>query len=501
MSSAPDLAARSTSMDSDEPAEQSGKASRKSSRRRIKAKKTGDARPPRRGRRPLIRKISQPTDYQRLPPGIPASEVPSLAGFRRGGRKSAWSLKADFLHAIQQQFGERPETAHVLKNLRLCGRSRRHGKDKDGKLRVVGRRKVSREGKDIGGHVGGLWKCKKRLCPVCGLRLAVRRLLQLQRRAAVVEQDPGLIHVTGALTCRHHLGNNPRAKFDALSDLWNDFGKQPWVGGSKKATAPHPKVLAGYFMAPETTFSYANGFHPHLQFGGSLRPPVELLTRTEKEQWFLVYRDCCRAWFEENAPRFNVTCEWKDDWLQMAQGALAVVIHYICQGEKYHEALAIETTEEEKPGSRLEDLDRLFQEGVFGALKRSRGLSESEMPVGERINLWNSTMGLKWFRVGGIWRDKDTAKSDEEVMAEDETADEDVVEMAPAAWDRLRREIIHILCALLGDVRYSRATVVQAWAIAETMLVQGCDQRAIRDTILCILPKDPLHPPKEHAVA
>lgn len=387
----------------------------------------------------------------------------------------------------------------MLKNLRLCGRSRR-AKDPDGKLRVVARRKVH-QGKDIGGHVGGLWKCCKRLCPVCGLRLAVRRLLQLQRRAAVVEQDSSLIHITGALTCRHHLGNNPRAKFDALSTLWNEFGKQPWVSGCKSKKGQHPKVLVGFFMAPEITFSHANGFHPHLQFGGSLRSPAELLTHAEKEQWFLTFRDRCRSWFEANAPRFGVTCEWKDDWMQMAHGALEVVVHYICKGEHHHEDLAIEVTEEERPDSRLEDLDRLFKEGVFGALKRARGLSESEMPVGERVNLWNATRGLRWFRVGGLWRDKDTAKSDEDTMAEDETADEEVAEMAPAAWDSLRREVSHLLCALLGDVRYSRSTVVQAWAAAELMIVQGCDQRAIRDTILGLLPKDPLHQPKEHTAA
>lgn len=487
MSTAPDLAARATSMGSDEPPAQSQEGSRKSSRPRAKAEQTSDARPPRKGRRPQNSTNSQTSEYKPLPSGVPAEAVPSLAGFRRGGRKSTWSQKADFLHGIQKQFGERPETAHVLKNLRICGKSRR-GKDKDGKLRVVGRRKVSREGKDIGGHVAGLWKCCKRLCPVCGLRLAVRRLLQLQRRASFVEQDSNLIHVAGALTCRHHMGGNPREKFDALSDLWNEFAKQPWVGGDRRVKSFHPKVLAGYFMAPETTFSSMFGFHPHLQFGGSLRPPMELPTLAEKEQWFLEFRDRCRAWFEKNAPRFHITCEWKDDWLQMAQGALAAVVHYVVKGDKHHEDLAIVATEMEAPGSRLAHLDRLFKEGVFGALKRARGLSESEMPVGERINLWNATRGMRWFRVGGLWSDKETAKSDEETMAEDETADEDVVEMAPAAWDRLRREIIHILCALLGDVRYSRSVVVQVWAAAEMMLVQGCDQRAIRDTIMSLLP-------------
>jgi hypothetical protein len=284
------------------------------------------------------------------------------------------------------------------------------------------------------------------------------------------------------------MGGNPRQKFNALSAMWNEFAKQPWVGGDKRVKSFHPKVLAGYFMAPETTFSIVFGFHPHLQFGGSLRPPVELPALAEKERWFLEFRDRCRVWFEGNAPRFGITCEWQDDWLQMAQGALAIVVHYVVKGEKYHEELAFEVTEEERPGSRLEDLDRLFKEGVFGALKRSRGLSESEMPVGERVNLWNATRGMRWFRVGGIWSDQETAKSDEETMAEDETADEDVVEMAPAAWDRLRREIIHILCALLGDVRYSRSTIVQAWTAAELMLIQGADQRTIRDTIMSLLP-------------
>ena len=485
--STPDLSARSTSMGSHEPSAQSQEESGKSSRHQTKTGRTRDEKPPRQGRRPQNSDYSQTPEYQRLPPGVPAEEVPSLAGFRRGNRKSAWSLKADLLHGIQKQFGEREQTAHILKNLRLCGKSRR-SKDKDGKLRVVGRRKVH-QGKDIGGHVAGLWKCSKRLCPVCGLRLAVRRLLQLQRRAAIVEQDPSLIHVTGALTCRHHMGGNPRQKFDALSALWNEFTKQPWVSGCKSNRGHHPKVLVGYFMAPEITFSTVFGFHPHLQFGGSLRPPIELPTLAERERWFEVYRGRCRAWFEEHAPRFNITCEWQDNWLQMARGALAIVIHYICKGDKYNEALPIDVNEIEVPGSKLADLDRLFREGVFGALKRVRGLSESEMPVGERINLWNATRGMRWFRVGGIWRDQDTAKSDEETMAEDATADEDVVEMAPAAWDRLRREIIHILCALNGDVRYSRPMVVQAWAAAELMLVQGCDQRVIRDTILGFLPR------------
>jgi hypothetical protein len=274
--------------------------------------------------------------------------------------------------------------------------------------------------------------------------------------------------------------------------MWNEFTKQPWVGGDNRVKSYHPKVLVGYFMAPEITFSFTFGFHPHLQFGGSLQPPGELETRVEKAEWFQAYRGRCREWFQRNAPRWGITCEWQDDWLQMAQGALATVVHYVVKGEKGHDDLAVDVSEMEVPGSKLADLDRLFKEGVFGALKRARGLSESEMPVGERINLWNSTHGMRWFRVGGIWRDKDTNKSDEETMAENEEADEDVAEMAPAAWDHLRREILHILCALLGDVRYSRGTVVQAWAAAELMIVQGCDQRAIRDTIMSIIPKDPL---------
>jgi len=475
-------------MGTDDLPEQSPANPLKAPGRGIRPARQGDARPPRKGRRPHNSGISQTHDYTALPSGVPAAALPSLAGFRCGGRKSPWALKADLLFAIQKQFGERPETTHVLKNLRICGKSRR-GKGKDGVLRVIGRRRVNRDGKDVGGHVAGLWKCCKRLCPVCGLRLAVRRLLQLQRRASFVEKDSSLIHVAGALTCRHHLGGNPRQKFDALSALWNEFTKQPWVGGDRRAKSFHSKVLAGYFMAPEITFSHKFGFHPHLQFGGSLKPPQELLTLADREQWFLGYRERCRVWFEKNAPRFHITCEWQNDWLQMAQGALAVVVHYVVKGDKLHEDLAIDVTKMDTPGSRLADMDRLFKEGVFGALKRARGLSESEMPVGERINLWNSTRGMRWFRVGGLWSNKETAKSDEETMAEDEMADEDVVEMAPAAWDRLRREIIHILCALLGDVRYSRSTVVQAWAAAELMLIQGCDQQDICDTIQSLIPQ------------
>jgi hypothetical protein len=321
----------------------------------------------------------------------------------------------------------------------------------------------------------------------------------------VAEHVPTALHVTGALTCRHHEGNDPRAKYDALSNLLNEWKKQDWVGGRKtKGVVVIEKTLLGYFACPEDTFGI-HGHHPHLQFGASLAVP-EGLDEAGRKAFFEAFRARSQAWFEANALRFGITCAWKEDWMTMAESPVAAVVRYVLKGEKEsalgdllnqgltrREALAkLRRDKEAAMAAIAGDLDGLAREATLGQLKLDRtGASFFDMPVIEQVRLWNATKGMRWFRVGGIWKDADTDKSEEVLAEENEEAGDVIAEIAPAAWTYLGAENRHILAALAEDVCYPRACVASVWSAAQDMAFAQVEVRAIRDTLVAMIPHNP----------
>jgi hypothetical protein len=434
--------------------------------------------------------------------------TPSLAPFRRGGKslhRSRWAIKGDLIRALMA-LGEDAPTQDILRSLRGCGTARRKGPESAEGLGAKAMRRSGPDGKDQAGWTSGIQHCNRRLCPVCGLRIAVRRILKLQQQAKWVgAQYPLALHVTGALTCRHHDGNDPRQKFDALSALFDEWKKQDWVSGRRKGGKTlKDKVLLGYFMTAEDTYG-ANGHHAHLQFGASLDVPADLDPEGRKG-FFEAFRKRSREWFEENAPRFGITCEWKEDWMDTSKSSVDAVVRYVVKGEKEKalsdlmgrelnrkEALTKLRLEKEAAVAAISgDVDRLTREATLGQLKLDRtGTSFFDMPVIEQVRLWNATKGMRWFRVGGIWRTAETEKSDETLAEEDETAGEEIAAIAPEVWANLASEVWHILSAVNEDVRYPREVVKAVWEAAQAMALQGLDQRTIRDTLVSMIPGIP----------
>ena len=334
----------------------------------------------------------------------------------------------------------------------------------------------------------------------------MRRILVLRQRAKwVAEHFPTALHVTGAITCRHHNGNDPRQKYDAMSALWNEWRKQDWVGGRKKGgVVVVPKTLLGYFACPEDTFGI-NGHHPHLQFGASLNMPLDL-DSGGREATFNAFRKRSQEWFKANAPRFGITCEWRDDWMTMAQSPIDAVVRYVVKTEKEaavedlvnqgmtrRDALTKLRFEKEIAMAAIAgDLDGLTKEATLGQLKLDRtGASFFDMPVIEQVRLWNATKGMRWFRVGGIWRDATTDQTEEALAEENESEGDAIFEISPPAWSYLASEIQHILSAMNEDVRHPRANVAKVWSAAQDMAFARIDQRTIRDTLVAMIPVTP----------
>ena len=141
------------------------------------------------------------------------------------------------------------------------------------------------------------------------------------------------------------------------------------------------------------------------------------------------------------------------------------------------------------------DLDGFAKEATLGQLKLNcTGVSFFDMPVIEQVRLWNATKGMRWFRVGGIWKDADTDKSEEVLAEENEEAGDVIAEIAPAAWTYLGAENRHILAALAEDVRYPRACVASVWSAAQDMAFAHIEVRAIRDTLVSLIPPLPSPP-------
>lgn len=436
---------------------------------------------------------------------------PSFAPFRRGRKalhRSRWAVKGDLIRGLLA-LGEDASTEHMLKCLRGCGRPLKGKGENHGEPNALGvkaMRSAGADGQDQSGWTGGIARCNKRLCPICGLRIAVRRILVLRKRAEwVAEHYPTALHVAGAITCCHHKGGSPRQKYDALSALFDEWKKQDWVGGrKKKGVVIIEKTLLGYFMCPEDTFG-PNGHHPHLQFAASLAVP-EGLDASGRTAHFEAFRTRSQEWFRDNAPRFGITCKWLNRWMTMAKSPIEAVVRYTLKAEK-EEAIGDlisqgMTRREALQKLRLEkvaameaiagDLDGLAREATLGQLKLDRtGASFFEMPAVEQLRLWNETIGMKWFRVGGIWRDAETNKSDETLAEEDETKGEPVAEITPTAWSSLGSEIWHILSALNEDVRYSRDQVATVWGAAQEMAFAWIDRRTIRDTLVSMIPSHP----------
>ena len=284
-------------------------------------------------------------------------------------------------------------------------------------------------------------------------------------------EKPEVLHLVGALTCRHHDGNVPRQKFDALGSLWDAFNSQRDVR----------KTLAGYFMAAECTHGN-NGWHPHFQGGWSILVPKG----DDSVAAFYAFRERLQSFFEAHAKEHGITVDWNDEWLQIADGSISQQIRYVFKTLEDGSKVRVKESFEHLDASGKVP-DEVVNEVTMGAYKRS-SVDMWDAPTDEFVSLADSTRGMRWFRVGGIWASSETEKTDEELGQEDDTQPDDVVAiMSPIIWNKLGQEVRHMLTAIGEDVRYSRNQVASAWDAAGEMVRMGMDQRSIRDTLMAMI--------------
>jgi len=192
--------------------------------------------------------------------------------------------------------------------------------------------------------------------------------------------------------------------------------------------------------------------------------------------------------------------------MTMATSPIDAVVRYTLKGEKEEavsalmgqgltrkEALTRLWLEKEAAVTAISgEVVGLAREATLGQLKLDRtGASFFDMPVIEQVRLWNATKGMRWFRVGGVWRDAQTDKSDEALAEENETAGIRIAGIAHSAWTYLACEIWHVLAGLVEDVRFSRGCVANVWEAAQAMAFERMDQRSIRDTLVSMIPASP----------
>lgn len=183
----------------------------------------------------------------------PSREMKMFRVGKKLNRPARYALKGHMLSRLKALPRVHPR---MLKALHGCGSARPTG---------VTACRTSIKGKVTSGFLDGVFRCRRRLCPVCGYGMAVRRFNDLMERAAVIKRDfPDAAHVTGAITCEHHVGEDPRAIFNALSAAWDEWLKQDWVTGRRRRHRNGQMVqvisrtVLGFVVCPEDTFG-SNG--------------------------------------------------------------------------------------------------------------------------------------------------------------------------------------------------------------------------------------------------
>lgn len=394
-----------------------------------------------------------------------------------GANRSTWMLKDELIRKVMALDGDHDR---ILKSLCGCGAAR------DG---LVIARRTARNGADVSGCLSGVYRCRKRMCPVCAYRVSIQRFRALLVRAELVQAaHPDSTHVVGAITCHHDKDSDPRQVFDALADMWDEWRKQDWVSGRRRkgrnggVIQVVPPVLMGYIVCPEDTLG-RNGHHPHLQFMATLEFPDSTAACWEdRKRRICDFGNRTRSWFAQNAPRWGLHCCWLDDWWQVLQSSQQAACWYLLKGG----------TEGIIRRDQMRNVIRTgAAEATLGAQKKTRkGLSIWDMPGNAFARLWHATRGMRWYRVGGIWRTAKAVRnagSGPVVVPADDLdftlSTEDVAAIVPGLWRILPRKVKAILAAINEDIRYSREDVAMVWMATIDALRSGLQGKDLLDFV------------------
>lgn len=401
----------------------------------------------------------------------PSQEMKLFRVGKKLNRPARYALKGHMLSRLKALPRVHPK---MLKALHGCGSARPTG---------VTACRTSINGKVTSGFLDGVFRCRRRLCPVCGYGMAVRRFHELMDRADVIKKKfPDAAHVTGAITCEHHVGEDPRAIFDALSAAWDEWMKQDWVTGRRRRCRNGQivqvidRTVLGFVVCPEDTFG-ANGHHPHLQFLISLNLPPGL-TADDRTGRILAFGDLAAEWFMKNAHRWGLVCNWNPKWWQELKSSKDAACWYLLKGAK-----TVEITEGEAPS----ELVRGASEATMGTIKETRkGQSQWEMPIAEYARLWDSTQNMRWYRVGGVWR-KPGKKGRRGGKTDKALEPDPIAVISPEGWRALSPQVRTVLASVNEDIRHSRDTVFLLWDAALFLSASGMPQPAVRETLLHLL--------------
>lgn len=274
-------------------------------------------------------------------------------------------------------------------------------------------------------HAGGLAHCGRMLCPICAPYLMASRMEVLEERMKKLREQEGLRWFLFTPTIRHRRGAEWRPLVETLRSASRRMvQRKPWRD-----------AVIGWVRVLETTYGW-NGHHPHEHFLIVILPP----DGWDPDEFF--------QWIQETFDRLvreeGRTTDWQPGWWsEVEQGREVQALRYLGEAEKMGTA----------SGDPLRE--------VMGATTKHQPVWA--LPSEAFAEIWADSKNLRWFGVGGVLKDQETEKTDEEIGEERETTGSVIacVESSVfASWSpRERRDRL----AVLYDPSLPLAGFLRAW--------------------------------------
>ncbi len=271
-------------------------------------------------------------------------------------------------------------------------------------------------------HMGGLAYCGRfQVCPSCTPYLAHRRLEALESLSVKLAADTGLRHFMAVLTLRHHRGARFRALVDALrkmlaslrqGHLWRD-------------------AVAGYIRLAETTYG-EHGHHPHFHLLLSVRGGEGW----EPEGFFAWVQHRCAAMARKAGRTCDFTNGW---WSEVPRERLLKSVRYFFASDK------------------LGTSSFLFEIHSSG----TKHMPIWCIPAKAYAEVYRDSKGMRWYSVGGCWKDQATAKSDEELEQERQETGQVIAHIRQEVWKAWTPQERRDRRAVVSDSSLTDAQVVE----------------------------------------
>lgn len=261
-------------------------------------------------------------------------------------------------------------------------------------------------------HMSGLCHCGRfQLCPCCTPYQMAKRLDALTALAEQLAADSELRFFMAVTSVRHRFGARWRTLVDALREMMDALRQgHTWR-----------EVGVGYIRLLETTFG-KNGHHPHEHLLLTLRVPPEW----DPKPFFEWIQSLC----ERQAEKAGRTCAFQPGWWsEVHRDKLVQSIQYFGASDKMGT----------HAGSALMEFSTSTKHTPTWCI-----------PAKAYAEVYLASCRLRWFGVGGVWKNKQTDKTDEELERERVSEGERIAHIwsriyrSWSPWERrLRRAVIH----------------------------------------------------------